>query len=189
MVARQRERTASKKVTDMRKSNVIIIAILIVASIFFLWLWHYLDFHLIDMRDLIITILWWIITIGLCIGIHYYEKKRRERIRTVFISDSVLYNVEAGILRVADDDPQAYVEGMREMLNNLDYDTHDSPDSSEARLRFNYIVHSLKFDDDGDVWEGDVVPVRGSRDSVPFNDAQELSRILGGNREPNAASA
>lgn len=62
----------------MRKSNVIIIAILMVASIAFLWLWNYLGFHLIDMRDLVITILWWIITIGLCIAIHIAEKRRRE---------------------------------------------------------------------------------------------------------------
>ena len=64
------ENAMQKEGEAVRKSNVIIIAILMVASIAFLWLWNYLGFHLIDMRDLVITILWWIITIGLCIAIH-----------------------------------------------------------------------------------------------------------------------
>ena len=162
----------------MRKSNVIIIAILMVASIAFLWLWNYLGFHLIDMRDLVITILWWIITIGLCIAIHIAEKRRRERMRTIFISDGVLYNPEVGVVRLDSNDPQAYVDGMRELLDNLNYDPNESPDASQKRLRFSYIVHSPKFPDEGRVWEGDVVQVSGPRDSLPFNSAQELSKIL-----------
>lgn len=67
------ENAMQKEGEAVRKSNVIIIAILMVASIAFLWLWNYLGFHLIDMRDLVITILWWIITIGLCIAIHIAE--------------------------------------------------------------------------------------------------------------------
>lgn len=113
-----------------------------VASIAFLWLWNYLGFHLIDMRDLVITILWWIITIGLCIAIHIAEKRRRERIRTIFISDGVLYNPEVGVVRLESNDPQAYVDGMRELLDNLNYDPNVSPDASQKRLRFSYIVHS-----------------------------------------------
>lgn len=98
-----------------------------VASIAFLWLWNYLGFHLIDMRDLVITILWWIITIGLCIAIHIAEKRRRERIRTIFISDGVLYNPEVGVVRLESNDPQAYVDGMRELLDNLNYDPNVTP--------------------------------------------------------------
>ncbi len=133
------------------------------ASIAFLWLWNYLGFHLIDMRDLVITILWWIITIGLCIAIHIAEKRRRERIRTIFISDGVLYNPEVGVVRLESNDPQAYVDGMRELLDNLNYDPNVSPDASQKRLRFSYIVHSPKFSDDGRVWEGDAIPARPAR--------------------------
>lgn len=162
----------------MRKSNVIIIAILMVASIAFLWLWNYLGFHLIDGRDLIITILWWVITLGLCIAIHHAEMKRRERIRTMFISDGVLYNSEAGIIRIDSNDVQSYVNGMRQVLDNLDYDNNVHPDSSQKRLRFSYIVHSPKFSQNGDVWRGDVVRIGSSNDPIPFDNAQELSRIL-----------
>ena len=150
------ENAMQKEGEAVRKSNVIIIAILMVASIAFLWLWNYLGFHLIDMRDLVITILWWIITIGLCIAIHIAEKRRRERIRTIFISDGVLYNPEVGVVRLESNDPQAYVDGMRELLDNLNYDPNVSPDASQKRLRFSYIVHSPKFSDEGRVWEGDL---------------------------------
>lgn len=109
------ENAMQKEGEAVRKSNVIIIAILMVASIAFLWLWNYLGFHLIDMRDL---------------------------------------------------------------LDNLNYDPNVSPDASQKRLRFSYIVHSPKFSDEGRVWEGDVVQVSGPRDSLPFNSAQELSKIL-----------
>lgn len=106
------------------------------------------------------------------------EKRRRERIRTIFISDGVLYNPEVGVVRLESNDPQAYVDGMRELLDNLNYDPNVSPDASQKRLRFSYIVHSPKFSDEGRVWEGDVVQVSGPRDSLPFNSAQELSKIL-----------
>lgn len=95
------ENAMQKEGEAVRKSNVIIIAILMVASIAFLWLWNYLD-----------------------------------------------------------------------------YDPNVSPDASQKRLRFSYIVHSPKFSDEGRVWEGDVVQVSGPRDSLPFNSAQELSKIL-----------
>lgn len=107
------ENAMQKEGEAVRKSNVIIIAILMVASIAFLWLWNYLGFHLIDMRDLVITILWWIITIGLCIAIHIAEKRRRERIRTIFISDGVLYNPEVGVVRLESNDPRRQGVGRR----------------------------------------------------------------------------
>lgn len=162
----------------MRKSNVIIIVILMVSSIFFLWLWNFLKFNLIDMRDLIITILWWIITAALCYAIYHVEKKRRERLRTVFIADGILYNAEAGLFRIDDTAPDSYVEGLRELLNGLNYDPKAKPDSDNVRLRFNYIVHSPKFKDDGKTWEGEVVKVRGGRDTQPFADEQQLTKIF-----------
>ena len=69
-------------------------------------------------------------TFGLCIAIHIAEKRRRERIRTIFISDGVLYNPEVGVVRLESNDPQAYVDGMRELLDNLNYDPNVSPDAS-----------------------------------------------------------
>ena len=164
----------------MRKSNVLIIAILVVASIAFLWLWYYLQFNLVHMLDLIITIIWWVVIIALCIAIHRVEQKRRERMRTVFVSNGVLYNSEAGVVQLDSTDPQSCVQAIRELLNNLNYDADAKIDSNQTRLRFNYIIHSPKFSDDGNVWEGDVVRVTGSYEPIDFKDSQELLRILQG---------
>lgn len=162
----------------MRKSNVFIIAILIVASIAFLWLWNYLQFNLVHGLDLIITIVWWVVIVALCVAIHYVEQKRRERMRTVFISDGALYNSEAGVVPLESDDPAIYVEAIRELLSNMNYDADAKVDSNQTRMRFKYIVHSPKFSDEGDTWKGDVVRVAGSHDPITFDDAQGLLHIL-----------
>ena len=55
----------------MRKSNWIILAVLASASAFFLWLWYYLNFSLVDNPvDLAFTIVWWAAIIAGCVGIH-----------------------------------------------------------------------------------------------------------------------
>lgn len=165
----------------VRKSNVLIIAILVVASIAFLWLWNYLRFNLVHGLDLVITIVWWVVIVALCLAIHYVEQKRRERMRTVFISDGALYNSEAGVVSLDSDDPATCVETIRSLLSNLNYDADAKVDSNQTRMRFKYIVHSPKFADEGDTWRGDVVHVTGSHDPISFDDARGLLRILENN--------
>lgn len=162
----------------MRKSNVLIISILVVASVAFLWLWNYLQFNLVHNLDLVITIIWWVVIAALCVAIHRVEQKRRERMRTVFVSNGVLYNSEAGVVRIDTADPQSYVRAICKLLNNLNYGTHAKVDSNQPRLRFSYIIHSPKFSDNGKVWEGDVVRVAGSGRPIDFKNSQELLRIL-----------
>lgn len=163
---------------SVRKSNIIIVAILMVASIAFLWLWNYLGFHLIDGRDLVITIIWWVITLGLCFAIHRAEQKRRERIRTIFVSDGMLYNSEAGTVRVNGDNAKAYTDAMRLVLANLTYGSDVKPDNNQSRVRFKYIVHSDKFSDSGNTWKGDVIQLPGTRNTYDFNNVDELKMIL-----------
>lgn len=162
----------------MRKSNIIIIAILVVASIFFLWLWNSFGFHIIDMRDLIITIIWWVLIIALCYAIHRVESTRRERIRTVFVAKGSLYNVEAGIVEVDSNSPAVYVDAMRALLDDLEYGNNAKPTDNERRMRFAYIVHSTKFADGGNTWKGDVVQLGGHTKAFEFKDADELRAIL-----------
>lgn len=162
----------------MRKSNIIIVVILVAASLIFLWLWNYLNFNLIDPVDLIITIVWWVIILGICIAIHRAEQKRRERIRTIFISDGMLYNSEAGTVRVNGTDATAYIDAMRLVLNNLRYGSDVKPDNNQNRVRFKYIVHSVKFADSGNTWTGDVIQLPGTRNTHTFNNVEELKMIL-----------
>lgn len=57
-------------------------------------------------------------------------------------------------------------EGCKEMLEKFG-------------VPYEFVIHSAhRNPDDGRVWEGDVVQVSGPRDSLPFSNAQELSKIL-----------
>ncbi len=163
----------------MRKSNVIVIAILVIASIFFLWLWNYLHFNLVDNPlDLVITILWWVVVIGVCIAIMAVERRRRESVRTAFIGDGAIYNGETGIVPVKEANPSAYVQKLRTMLNDLSYSSRLKDDPTEAHMRFSYIVRSTKFSDEGKVWEGEVVRLGGAKDTHSFHNEQELANLL-----------
>lgn len=163
----------------MRKSNWIILAVLVIASVFFLWLWYYLKFDLVDHpRDLILTIIWWVVVLAACIGIHYVEKMRQRNIRTSFLAPGLIYNSEAGIVRL---EPTAtYVEELQRILSELKY-TFERPDEpNQKRVRFTYIVRSDKFSHDGDTWEGEVVRVADPNDPYPFNGREQLAVLLKG---------
>lgn len=163
----------------MRKSNIAIIAILAAASIFFLWLWNHLHFNLVDNPlDLAITILWWVVVIGVCIAITVVECRRRESVRMAFIADGAIYNGELGIVPVKEEGASAYVQRLRTMLNDLSYSSQLNDDPTEAHMRFTHIVHSTKFSDKGKVWEGEVIRLGESNDTQRFHDERELASLL-----------
>lgn len=163
----------------MRKSNIIVIAILVLLSIEFLWLWNYLKFSLIDPVDLIITIVWWLVIIAAVVAIIVVEKRRRERIRSVFVSDGVLYNCEMGIIRLGDArDAKDYVKMIRHALNSLDYGAEAKLNQDQPRLRFKYIVRSKRFADGGRTWTGELVNVRNPQENKSFSSMQELMQIF-----------
>ncbi|MCI2240988.1 hypothetical protein [Adlercreutzia faecimuris] len=164
----------------MRKSNWIIVAILAAASAFFLWLWYYLSFNLVDNPvDLAFTIVWWVAIIGACIGIHVAERRRQERVRTAFLAPGLIYNCEAGMVRV--EAGASPVDALQQTLTDLSYsfDLQDEPDNK--RISFSHIVRSAKFADDGDTWEGEVVSVTyPNAKPRPFSSREELLAIVEG---------
>lgn len=165
----------------MRKSNIAIIAILVVASIVFLWMWFYFGFNLVDdPLDLVITIVWWAVIIAVCIAITLVEKRRRESIRTAFITDGAIYNSETGLVRLPENDSKNYVSQLRKILENLDYKTSVSNPPSKGEIRFSYIVHSPKFSQDGNVWSGEVVCLENPKGKYAFNNARELAGLING---------
>lgn len=160
----------------MKKSNWIIVAIFVVASIIFLAMWYALGFNLVDDPfDLVVTIIWWVIIIAICLLIKWAEEKRRRAIRTSFLGSGVIYNPEAGIVRI---DDEAYVPVLERILLNLDYSFDEKEISNDQRIRFDYIVHSDKFSDDGNKWVGEVVRVSDPDDVRSFNDRAELARLI-----------
>ena len=63
----------------MRKSNWIIAAVLLLASVAFLWIWHALQFDLVDNPlDIVVTVVWWVVIAAACVAIHWAEKKRQD---------------------------------------------------------------------------------------------------------------
>lgn len=161
----------------MRKSNWIILAVLAAASAFFLWLWYYLNFNLVDNPvDLAFTVVWWAVIIIACVGIHLAEKKRRERIRTAFLAPGMIYNAEAGVVRL--EPGESMTDALQQMLLGLEYgfDTADVPD--ESRVRFVQIVRTAKFSNGGDVWEGEVVRVSRPDAPRPFSSRDQLRTLV-----------
>lgn len=163
----------------MRKSNWIILAVLLIASIAFLILWFALDFNLVDDPvDLAITIVWWVVIAAACVIIHVAEERRRRSIRTSFIGSAVIYNTEAGFVHL--DPAEPFAPALQKMLSGLDYDLdHLHASDKSSNVRFNYVVRSNKFKDNGKVWEGEVVKVSQPDVAQAFSNRSELASLLG----------
>lgn len=199
----------------MRKSNWIIAAILVVASIFFLWLWYYLQFNLIDDPfDLVLTIIWWCLIALAVFAIHRAEKKRQERIRSTFLAPAALWNCEAGVVEAGAGAgveagagtgagaSAAMLATLEQTLAGLEYNFKMQDFPEDDASKFEYIVHSekFKFDKDNDnseqsegaikvtEWEGDVVSVAHPDDEPQkFSNRDELAAILQGGTAAQAA--
>lgn len=97
----------------MRKSNYLILGILVVASIFFLWMWYALNFNLVDNPlDLVLTIVWWAVVGLVILGITMAEKKRKEQIRTTFVARGFVFNPEMGTISLEGSSPVATIQNV-----------------------------------------------------------------------------
>lgn len=166
----------------MRKSNWIVIAILVVASILFLILWNVFDFNLIDAKDLWITIIWWVVIVGVCVAIKLADNKRRQSMRTAFLAPHLIYNAEAGIVKV--DAKTDVVPELQRILSNLKYDMVKAKVPEDSRIRFDYVVRTNRFAQNGNVWEGELVKISHSNRPKPFRDREELVMLLEGTVVP-----
>lgn len=161
----------------MRKSNWIVFGILLVASIIFLWMWFFFEFNFVDNPvDIIITVVWWVVIIALCIIITVVERRRQRSVRTTFVAPDLLYNSEAGIVRLKDGED--YVSALQKLLDSLDYTFEVAKVPEDSRIRFKYIVRSSVFSDNGRNWKGEVVKVSNPDDTKAFSNKRELSGLL-----------
>lgn len=178
----------------MKKSNWIVYIAAIVISAFLLWLWFFLGFNHVDAPlDLILSIIWWALVGIACYSIYRIEKKRRERVRTCYLSKGLLYNSEAGTMNVTASSADATIDAMRNVISGLEYgfDIQDRPaDSNGTPQRFAYIVRTKVFGDNSKSsseqsadnhmdWKGEVIVVsRPDDDPIPFSNPFELKGIL-----------
>lgn len=174
----------------MKKSNVILTAVLAAASIFLLWLWFALGFNEVDSPlDLAMSIGWWAIIAAGGAFVVKTEKTRQERLRTVYLADGQLFNSEVGLRSVL---PGASAtDTIAAMIGSLEYgfDKVEGPDPAkeEERVDWRYVIHTSKFesktDDDGraqrdrETWEGDVVTV-ATGDKRAFSSRAELAALI-----------
>lgn len=164
----------------MRRSNIVAIAVLLIVSLLLLWLWKYLGFSLHDPIDFTIAVVWWLVLAAIIVAIIIVEQRRRAYIRTIFVSDGILYNCETGIVRLesAPSGGFDYIKGMSKVLDSLNYGPEAVLSHDQPRVRFDYIVHTKRFSNNGNVWNGEVLSVRGSHKTRSFYSAQDLQGIL-----------
>ena len=126
----------------MKKSNIIITLILVVVSIFLLWLWFHLGFNHIDNPlDLVLSIIWWVIVVAAIALIVRAEKKRQEAVRTTFIAPESVFNSEAGTVELGEDT----VETLAGILKELEYNFNKEDLPENANELFTTIVKSKVF--------------------------------------------
>ena len=161
----------------MKKSNWLIVGLFVVASVIFLAMWYVMGFNLIDdPLDLVISIVWWVVIIAICLLIQWSENKRQRSIRTTLLAPGVLYNPEVGVVQVAPG--QTHAQTLERILSNLTYGFDTEENANEQHIRFKQIVRSKKFANDGDTWTGEVVDVANPNQVRYFQNKAELARLI-----------
>lgn len=175
----------------MKKSNWILLAVLVVISAFLLWLWYYLGFNRVDNPlDLVLSIIWWAVVLVAVVAIWQIEKRRQERIRTIYVGEQFIFNSELG--KKGYNGAEQLMTEMGETLEELKYnfDREDLPDQEKLPIRF--LVRTTKYkadsdDEDKNEWEGEVC-IAGEDTEQAFETREELASIINGLKaEPSAA--
>lgn len=164
----------------MRKTNWIVLAVLVVASIGFLALWYGLGLNAVDSpTDLALTIAWWVAVVAVIVAITMAESKRRQSIRMAFLAPGVIYNPEAGTVKVASD--ASPVAALQSVLSRLSYPDSVKGAPTRSGAKYTHIVSSKKFANDGATWEGEVMVVSRPDDAPrAFSSRAELLSIVEG---------
>lgn len=129
----------------MKKSNVIIFALLVLCSAFLLWLWYFLGFNHVDSPvDLVLSIVWWVVIVACIAIIAKMEQARRRRIRTVYVGDIATFNSERGLVRL-EDAAKPMKDVLAGIIEDLKYDftREDFPDKDKFQVR--YFVRTKEF--------------------------------------------
>lgn len=162
----------------MRVSNWVVMGGAFVLSVFLLWSWYANGFAKIDGPiDVIATLIWWLAIVGVIFAISYAEKERRRRLRTAFVTAGAVYNAEAGMVQVRDNDRT--VDTLAAVMDNLSFgDSLDDP-FGRTLPSFTKVVRTDRFDSARNVWSGEVVYAdAGSNAPINFNSREELAELL-----------
>ncbi|NGM18059.1 hypothetical protein GMI70_08680 [Eggerthellaceae bacterium zg-893] len=131
----------------MRKSNVVVFALLALVSILLLWLWCYLGLDRVDYPlDLVLSIVWWIVLLLSAAVIIKVERTRRRRIRTIYAGERAGFNSEKGVFGMPSlTDVEAVQATMASVLCDLEYDFTREDFPKPRHLKVLYFVRTKKF--------------------------------------------
>ncbi|MEC4272076.1 hypothetical protein VJ923_02740 [Adlercreutzia sp. R25] len=162
----------------MRKSNWIVTAIAAVAAGVLLWMWFALGFnHVDDPLDLVVAVAWWLVVAAVVAGIAWAESKRREKMRLAFVGEGVVYNPEAGL--VMPDAGETELGALERTLAGMAFPDEVAALDERVRPSFRWVVRSRKFDRNGEVWEGEVLPAHDpDAEPKPFASREDLAALL-----------
>ena len=163
----------------MRKSNWLVAALAVVAAAALLWAWFALGFNHVDSPlDLVIAILWWVVVAGVIGAIVWAENKRRVKMRLAFVGEGVIYNPESGV--VVPDRGESELALLQRTLAGMTFPDEVAPLDNRTRPAFRWVVRSEKFKDNGNVWEGEVLPAHDPQgQAVRFRGREELAALIG----------
>lgn len=159
----------------MKKSNVIIFVIFAVISVFLLWLWYTLGLDKVDAPlDLILSIIWWVVIVVAGVVIYRVEKVRQQRVRTLYVSDDLVFNSELGSKSY--DNPVDLMTVAEEILNDIKYNFNKETIPNKDAFPVKFFIRTNKYKKD-DTWEGEVVNAETGR-STEFEDKDGLFKLV-----------
>ncbi|MBQ9059479.1 MAG: hypothetical protein IJ125_09870 [Atopobiaceae bacterium] len=164
----------------MKRSNYIVYAIAVLASLLLLFLWFHFEFNKIDgPLDILVNALWWGIIAASIFLIVRSEKQRREQVRTIYVSPTAVFNSERGLVPC---DASNRVQVMKDILSELTYSLSTKDLPSEGDFSCNYVVRTEDFSKDAgeSSWRGSVVRVDNQKGNSirDFDGVTELSSAL-----------
>lgn len=168
----------------MKTNNYIVLGISALAAAFLLFLWYYLGFnHIDDPFDLVLAILWWVGIVVIAAVIIKLESKRREAIRTVYVSPTALFNSERGVVGLSG---QQATDVIQELISNLDYGFSKKDLPEKAKFDYRFVVETSEFKkgdsekQEDSTWKGTVTKIdrQNGNTELSFEDADELRAAL-----------
>ena len=162
----------------MRKSNWLVIAIAVIAAAFLLWAWFALGFnHVDDPLDMVVAVIWWVVVAAVIAGIVWAERKRRQKMRTAFLGDGVVYTPEYGVLRTKSG--QTEMALLQEMLSGRQFPEEVVALDSKTRDSFRWVVRTRAFQNNGSTWEGEVLAANNpNAPARVFASKRDLAALL-----------
>lgn len=161
----------------MRKNNWIVAIVVVIAAAILLGLWFVLGFSHVDAPlDPVLTLVWAVVLIAAIAAIVWAENKRREKMRTAFVGNGVLYSPEFGLVQTSG---SSEVDALQRTLAAQEYPDEVAKLDKNNRPAFRWVVKSEKFDADQGVWSGKVFRAEdASGTAMSFANRDELAAII-----------